>query len=153
MTDLAPIPGERRRSGGNHWHMPPAIERAKAARETKKPPPPAAATKPAPEVVTSLPPGAIYRIVTDLEALQDGFADRIADLDVAMTEVDEAGGLTRGNCQKLLVKSDAKWSRTLGLKSLEKMLRGTGLVLALIVDDARFDPIKSQMVKRKMKRP
>jgi hypothetical protein len=100
--------------------MPPAIERASASREPKKPTPPAAATKPAPEVVTlaSLPPGAIYRIVTDLEALQDGFADRIADLDVAMTEVDEAGGLTRGNCQKLLVKSDAKWSRTLGLKSL-----------------------------------
>jgi hypothetical protein len=131
-------------------------ERARASREPKKPPAPVEAIKPAPvEVVTiaALPPGTIYRIVTDLEALQDGFVDRIQDLGVAFTEVDAAVGLTRGNVQKLLSKSDAKWCREFGWKSLGKMLKGTGLQLALIVDDERFAPIKAQMMRRKVKRP
>src|ERR1700730_1197257 len=101
MSDLAALhnePGqgtERRRSNG-HWRMPPAIERASASREPKKPQQPVVAAKPAPEVVTlaSLPPGTVFRIVTDLDALQDAFADRVEDLDVAMTEIDEAADMT-----------------------------------------------------------
>jgi hypothetical protein len=146
----------RTRLRGNDWGtgLSPAIERARASREPKKPPAPVEATKPAPEVPTlaTLPHGALYRIVLDLEALQDGFLDRIDDLGIAFTEVDSAGKLTRGNAQKLLSKSDAKWCREFGWKSLGKMLKGTGLALALIVDDERFAPIRAQMSQRKWKR-
>lgn len=149
--------GKARFSGSNrHWGISPSLARAKPALAPNKRQPPAAATKPAPEeVVTlaSLPPGTIYRIVLDLEGLREAFVDRIEDLDVPMTEIDAAGDLTRGNCQKLLCKSDAKWARAFGMRSLAKMLRGTGTALALIVDDEKFEPLKSQMVKRKVKRP
>src|SRR5450631_437863 len=111
--------------------------------------------KPAPKVATAAPlaPEMIYRVVMDLEALQDAFVDRIMDLGVSLIEIDAAGGLTRGNAQKLLSKSDAKWCREFGGKSLGKMLKGTGLKLVLIVDDVRFGPIKEQMVRRKLKQP
>jgi hypothetical protein len=101
--------------------------------------------------MTALQPDQIYRVITDYEALQDGFADRIEDLNVPLTEVDAAGELTRGNAQKLLCKSDAKWARQFGWESLGKMLKGTGLVLALIVDDERFAPIKATMQTRKLR--
>jgi len=93
----------------------------------------------------------IYRIVLDYEGLQEGFADRIEDLNVPLTEVDAAGDLTRGNAQKLLCRSDAKWTRQFGWESLGKMLKGTGLALALIVDDERFAPVKAQMQTRKLR--
>jgi hypothetical protein len=99
--------------------------------------------------MSAISPEMIYRVILDYEALQDGFADRIEDLNVPMTEVDAGGGLTRGNAQKLLVKSDAKWARQFGWESLGKMLKGTGLALALIVDDERFAPIKAEMAQRK----
>jgi hypothetical protein len=115
------------------------------------------ASKPSPKVATAAPlaPEMIYRVVMDLEALQDAFADRIEDLGVALTEVDAAVGLTRGNAQKLLSKSDAKWAREFGWKTLGAMLKGTGLKLVLIVDDEKFAPVMAQMVKRrrKQKRP
>lgn len=93
----------------------------------------------------------IYRIVTDYEGLLDGFADRIEDLNVPLTEVDAAADLTRGNAQKLLSKSDAKWARQFGWESLGKMLKGTGLALALIEDDERFAPVKAEMATRKLR--
>jgi hypothetical protein len=101
--------------------------------------------------MSELHPDQIYRLITDYEALQDGFADRIEDLNVPLTEVDVAGELTRGNTQKLLVKSDAPWARQFGWESLGKMLKGTGLALALIIDDERFAPIKAEMAQRKMR--
>ena len=109
--------------------------------------------KPAPEALTiaMLPPGTLFRIVTDLEALKEAFADRIAALDVPLTEIDEAGGMTRGNMQKLLSDSGAKWAREFGWKSLGKALQGTGLALAVIIDDERFSSIKAQMQKRKLR--
>jgi hypothetical protein len=125
------------------------------AREPK-PQQPKAASKPAPvEVMTvkSLPPDAVYRVVLDLEGLQDAFADRVEDLGVSMTEIDSAIGLTRGNVQKLLSKSDAKWARGFGWKSLGKILQGTGLMLVLVEDSDRFAPLREQMVQRKVKRP
>jgi hypothetical protein len=111
-------------------------------------------SKPVPKVATAAPlaPEMIYRVVTDLEALQDAFADRIEDIGVAMTEVDWAVGLTRGNVHKLLSKSDARWAREFGWKSLGKMLRGTGLKLVLIVDDERFAPVLAQMTRRSAKK-
>jgi len=101
--------------------------------------------------MSKLHPDQIYRLITDYEALQDGFADRIEDLNVPLTEVDVAGELTRGNTQKLLVKSDAPWARQFGWESLGKMLKGTGLALALIIDDERFAPIKAEMQQRRMR--
>lgn len=91
----------------------------------------------------------VFRIVTNYEALQEGFADRIDDLGTPFTEIDAAGGMTRGNVQKLLSKSDAKWAREFGWKTLGAMLAGTGLALALIVDDARFAPVRERLAKRK----
>src|SRR5471032_3194016 len=91
----------------------------------------------------------IYRVVTDYEGVQDAFADRIEDINVPLTEVDAVAGMTRGNMQKLLVKSDAKWAREFGWKTLGDALRGTGMVLAFILDDERFAPIKAQMMQRK----
>jgi hypothetical protein len=70
-----------------------------------------------------------------------------------LTEIDSVTGMTRGNAQKLLSKSDAKWAREFGWKSLGKMLRGTGLKLVLIVDDdERFAPVLAQMTRRSAKK-
>lgn len=98
----------------------------------------------------------LYRVILDYEALQDGFADRIDDLDTTLEQIDMIGGLTRGNVQKLLTKSPpkrgadrhAKQRRTFAWESLGKMLKGTGLALVLVVDDERFAPLKEQLAKR-----
>jgi hypothetical protein len=96
-----------------------------------------------------LAPEMIYRIVTDYEGVQDAFADRIEDINIPLTEVDAVAGMTRGNMQKLLVKSDAKWAREFGWKTLGDALKGTGMVLAFILDDEKFAPLKAQMMRRK----
>ena len=98
---------------------------------------------------TPLQPDQIYRLILDYEALKEGFADRVDELNVPLTEVDAAGGMTRGNMQKCLSSSDAKWARDFGWESLGKALKGTGLALALIVDDERFAPVKAEMQQRK----
>lgn len=99
----------------------------------------------------------LYRVILDYEALQDGFLDRIDDLNTTLEQIDMASGLTKGNAQKLLTKAPAKHvgdhtaanKRTFGWESLGKMLKGTGLALVLVVDDERFAPIKQQLAKRK----
>lgn len=91
----------------------------------------------------------LYRVITDLEALQDGFLDRIDDLNSTLTEVDAASKLTRGNMQKLLCKSDAPWAREFGWKSLGAALTGTGMALVLVIDDQRFAPVKERLTTRK----
>lgn len=100
----------------------------------------------------------LYRVILDYEALQDGFMDRIDDLNTALDQIDVAGGLTRGNAQRLLTKNPGKARsdrpssasrRTFGWESLGKMLKGTGLALVLVVDDERFAETKEQLVKRK----
>lgn len=106
----------------------------------------------------------LYRVITDYEALQDGFLDRIDDLDTTLEQIDMAGEFTKGNVQKLLTKNPGKPShvhrnhrhasakRTFGWESLAKMLKGTGLALVLVVDDERFAPVKEQLAKRKRPR-
>jgi hypothetical protein len=100
----------------------------------------------------------LYRVILDYEALQDGFMDRIDDLNTSLDQIDQAGGLTRGNTQRLLTKNPGKprsdrpssaSRRTFGWESLGKMLKGTGLALVLVVDDERFAPMKEQLMKRK----
>jgi hypothetical protein len=91
----------------------------------------------------------LYRVVTDYEALQDGFLDRIEDLNTTFEQVEAAGEIPRGHASRMLMKSDKRVVKAMGPKSLKQMLKGTGLVLALIVDDERFAPLKEQMVPRK----
>jgi hypothetical protein len=93
----------------------------------------------------------LYRIVTDYDALREGFADRIEDLNTPMSEIDTAAELTPGHVQKLLCKSDADWARSFTWKTLGPMLKGTGLALVLVVDDERFAPVKATLAKRRRK--
>ena len=96
----------------------------------------------------------LYRIVSNYEALQDGFLDRIDDLDTTMSALP---GFADGVVQKLLAKNPGKsrdthvanGQRAFGWKSLGDMLARTGLALVLVVDDERFAPIKEQLGKRK----
>jgi hypothetical protein len=99
----------------------------------------------------------LYRVILDYEALQDGFLDRIEDLNTTLEQIDMAGDFTKGNVQKLLTKDGGKpgpdrlhsLKRTFGWESLGKMLKGTGLALVLVVDDERFAPTKALLAKRK----
>lgn len=93
-----------------------------------------------------------YRVIGDYEALEDMFLDRIEDLNVTFDKIDEAGGFTRGNVQKLLCKSRERWARTLGIESMGKMLKGTGMLLIAVVDDERFAIIKADLEQRKRPR-
>src|SRR5437879_1988782 len=93
-----------------------------------------------------------YMLVLDYESLEDGFLDRIEDLNTTFDQIDAAAGFTRGNTQKLLSKSRERWARTLGIESLGKMLKGTGMALVMVVDDERFAPLKEQLVARKRPR-
>lgn len=100
-----------------------------------------------------------YRVITDYEALQDGFLDRIEDLNTTLAQIDMAAELG-GNITKFLGKGPSvrTWDRnhrdrrTLGWESLGKMLKGTGLALVLVIDDERFAQIKEQLAKRKNRR-
>ncbi len=112
----------------------------------------------------------LYRVILDYEALQDGFLDRIDDLNTTLEQIDMAGGFARGNVQKLLTRSGGKpkiehnpnrpsdptrqapRSRKLGWESLGKMLKGTGLALVLVVDDDRFAEAKEQLMTRRKPR-
>ena len=98
----------------------------------------------------------LYRIVSDYEALQDGFLDRIDDLDTTMSALP---GFADGVVQKLLAKNPGKsrdthvanGQRAFGWKSLGDMLERTGLALVLVVDDERFAPMKTELIKRRRK--
>jgi hypothetical protein len=88
----------------------------------------------------------VYRVVTDYEALREGFIDRAEDLNVTRLALDEAGGFTGGHSAKILCTPPIK---DLGKVSLGKMLKATGMALVLVIDDERFAPVKATMAKRK----
>lgn len=90
----------------------------------------------------------LFRIVTDYEALQEAFIDRIEDLNVSRIAIDEAGGFTPGYSAKLLCQPPVK---RLGAGTLDKMLRATGMALILVIDDERFAEVKAALSKRKRK--
>jgi hypothetical protein len=106
-------------------------------------------------------PYELYRVITDYEALQDGFWDRIDELETTLLAIDQVGGMAEGNAQKLLSKNPGKRvqkarnhrfadaQRKFGWESLGKMLKATGLALVLVVDDERFAPVRDQLAKRK----
>jgi hypothetical protein len=118
--------------------------------------PEVAMTSPTPTVPVKIEEINLYCIVDNYAALQDGFADRIEDLNVTQTEVDAAGGMTRGQVHRLLRKIDPNDFRPsstrhcsqFAWKTLGQTLRATGMALALIVDDERFAPVKAKMVQR-----
>lgn len=86
----------------------------------------------------------IYRIVTDMEALHEAFRDRVEDLDVSRIELDAAAGLTPGYSSKLLCDPPMKF---VGKETLPKMLKGTRLAIALVVDDGKL--ASAELPKRK----
>jgi len=100
----------------------------------------------------------LYRVVTDMDALHEAFRDRAEDLQTTRLELDAAGELQPGYSAKLLCNPPMK---SFGRQSLPGMLKATGMVLVLVVDDERFAPIKEQLGRRKrpmrsivrMKRP
>jgi hypothetical protein len=111
--------------------------------------------------IRNMPDYEIYRVITDYEALLDGFLDRIDDLDTTQEQIELLAEFSKGNVQKLLTKNPGKRitrkrdhrtasaKRTFGWESLGKMLKGTGLALVLVVDDGRFAPLRDQLVKRR----
>jgi hypothetical protein len=102
----------------------------------------------------------VYRVVMDYEALQDGFADRIEDLNTTLTEIDTAAGLTQGLMQRLINTNPEEWrpkgkrkqSRQFAWKTLSAALKGTGMALVLVVDDERFAATKDRLAKRRRAR-
>jgi hypothetical protein len=105
-----------------------------------------------------------YRVITDLEALVEGFWDRIDDLNTTLEQIEMAGGMAKGQLQKALTANPGKHvsrprdhrrasnKRNFGWESLGKALKGTGLALVLVVDDDRFADTKSQLMQRKRPR-
>jgi hypothetical protein len=90
-----------------------------------------------------------YRIFLDYEGLEDGFIDRIEDLNTTFDQIDERCGFTRGEMQKLVSKSRERWARTFGVVSLGKALKGTGMALALVVID---ESVRNELIARKRPR-
>jgi hypothetical protein len=88
----------------------------------------------------------LYRVITDWDALHEGFRDRVEDLRITRLETDAAGQLQPGYSAKLLCDPPM---RSFGQKSLEGMLKGTGMALVLVIDDERFAPIKEGLSQRK----
>lgn len=94
-------------------------------------------------------PYELYRVITDYEALQDGFLDRIEDLNTTFEQIELAGGISKGNLSRMLCKSQKRVVKAMGPRTLHQVLKGTGLMLVLVVDDERFGPVKEQLAKRK----
>jgi hypothetical protein len=103
--------------------------------------------------IRKLPEYELYRVILDYEGLQDGFCDRIEDLNTTLEQIEIGAEFAKGNVQKLLTKSPGRLARTFGWESLGKMLKGTGLALVLVVDDERFAPLKEQLAKRIRPKP
>lgn len=93
----------------------------------------------------------VYRVVLDYQALHEGFVDRVDDLQVTRNSIDEVGGFASGYSAKVLCNPPMKFlgRDSLGRDGLGKMLKATGMALIMVIDDARFAPIKDQMAKRK----
>jgi hypothetical protein len=89
----------------------------------------------------------IYRVFTDQEGLHEAFRDRVWDLGMTRSDLDAAGNLTHGLASKYLADPPVK---TIGLTNLPKLLKATGLMLALVVDEERTAQLKQQFKPRQM---
>jgi hypothetical protein len=97
-------------------------------------------------MTATLPGELIYRVVTDMEGLQEAVRDRAEDLNTTRESLDEASGLQPGYCGKILCHPPM---RALGPKSLPAILKATGMVMVLVIDDERFAPIRANLVAPK----
>lgn len=88
----------------------------------------------------------LYRVITDMDALHEGFRDRVEELQATRLEIDAAGKLQPGYSAKLLCDPPIK---SFGRESLPRMLKATGMALVLVIDDQRFAITKAQLSKRK----
>jgi hypothetical protein len=147
MSDLATLPNasgqrtEQRRSNG-HWRMPPAIERASAARE--KPQRHATSTKPVPVTpqAAALPSieiaGRALAKIASYNGLWSAVRARVEAMGITRIGTDTLSGLPDGYTGKLL---GAAQVRRIGLNSLEKLLDGTGCYLVLVEDPAATEKL------------
>jgi hypothetical protein len=88
----------------------------------------------------------LYRVISDWDALHEGFRDRVEDLQITRVEIDAAGKLQPGYAAKLLCDPPMK---SFGKESLPRMLKATGMALVLVIDDERFAPVKERLTKRR----
>jgi hypothetical protein len=143
-----------RKNTGFNWGIPDNLTHAKVAREKK---PAAEASKPAAPAASAIEkpqPVLIhgnthnleaYRIAEDYEALCEGFSDRVEDLQATRLGVDAAGGFASGHASTLLCDPQLKHY---GPRSLTRMLRATGLVLVLAIDDEKFAKVRERLGRR-----
>jgi hypothetical protein len=149
-----------RKNTGFSWGIPDNLTRAKVAREKKpvaeasKPAAPAAPTieKPQPECAPDVVlihgnthDFEAYRIVEDYDALCDALSERVEDLQATRLGVDAAGGFAGGHASTLLCKPQIKGY---GPTSLTRMLRATGMVIVLAIDEERFAKVKERLGRR-----
>ena len=90
----------------------------------------------------------IFRIVTDMEALHEAVRDRVEDMNISRIEFDAHADLPSGYSGKLLSDPPKKF---MGKKTLPKILKGTGLAIALIVDDGKLPadlPVRKYKIGR-----
>jgi hypothetical protein len=123
---------------------------AKVAREN----PPAPAPVEAPPIAAPTAPLApemiddrfeSFRVVTDYEALCEAFRDRVEDIEATRLGVDAAGGFALGHASTLLCRPQIKGY---GPESLTHMLKATGMVIVLAIDDERFAKVRERLGRR-----
>jgi hypothetical protein len=86
-----------------------------------------------------------YRIVEDYDALCEALSERVEDLQATRLGVDAAGGFAGGHASTLLCRPQIKGY---GPMSLTRMLRATGMVIVLAIDEERFAKVKERLGRR-----
>jgi hypothetical protein len=133
---------------------------AKVAREKKPPAPapveaPPIAERPQPESLSGATDVVLihgntrdfeaYRIVDHYDALCDAFSERVEDIQATRLGVDAAGGFALGHASTLLCRPQIKGY---GPESLTHMLKATGMVIVLAIDDERFQKVRELLGRR-----
>jgi hypothetical protein len=136
------------------------LSRAKVAREPAKlkpakAPPPPTVEKPQPESLSGATDVVLihgntrdfeaYRIVEDYDALCEALSERVEDLQATRLGVDAAGGFAGGHASTLLCRPQIKGY---GPVSLTRMLRATGMVIVLAIDEERFAKVRERLGRR-----
>ena len=146
----------RRKNTGFSWGIPDSLTHAKVAREKK----PAAEAPAVPTIEKSQPESSsgdvvlihgsthdleAYRIAEDYEALCEAFSDRVEDLQATRLGVDAAGRFAGGHASTLLCNPQIK---RYGPTSLSRMLKATGMVIVLAIDNERFAQVRERLGRR-----
>jgi hypothetical protein len=86
-----------------------------------------------------------YRIVEDYDALCEALSERVEDLQATRLGVDAAGGFAGGHASTLLCRPQIKGY---GPVSLTRMLKATGMVIVLAIDEERFAKVRERLGRR-----